>query len=90
MSCRQKSETKTKKKKKQKGEVKTGEKKYIRNKCESHKVPIQFGKQKGRNIGEDDLNRNNVKESVIFSKHQVIMHEVYLLFVINFSLHWLL
>ena len=78
---------KPKKKKKQKGEVKIGEKKYIRNKCESYKAPIQFGKQKGRNIGEDDLNRNNLEESVIFSKHQVIMHEVYLLFVINFSLH---
>ena len=41
-------------KKKQKGEVKTGEKKYIRNKCESYKAPIQLGKQKGRNIDEDD------------------------------------
>lgn len=31
------------------------------------------------------LNRNNVEESVIFSKHQVMMHEVYLLFVMNLS-----
>lgn len=47
MCCRQKSE-----KKKGKGKKgKDGWKKSIRNKCESYKVAIQLGKQKGRNVG---------------------------------------
>ena len=47
------------------------------------KQPFSWESRKGEMEAEDDLNRNNVEEAMIFGKHQVMMHEVYLLFVIN-------